>query len=263
MIAIWYNRGYKCSEKECHKKFSITTGTVFENTKIKLSLWYATIYMASAHKKGISSHQLSRDLGVTQKTAWFMLMRIREAMKERNPQMLIGITQADETFVGGKNKNRHADKKVELSQGRNVKDKTPVFGLLNNGSVNTQVVVDTKVFTLKPIIRKMVEKGSIIVTDEWGAYNGINSDFQHEVVKHKESNYTTITSFHTNGIEGYWSQFKRAIYGIYHHVSPKHLQRYCNEFSYRFNTRVIKDTNRFSLSLTKINGRLTYKKLIQ
>jgi transposase-like protein len=167
------NRGYKCSEKECHKKFSITTGTVFENTKIKLSLWYATIYMASAHKKGISSHQLSRDLGVTQKTAWFMLMRIREAMKERNPQMLISITQADETFVGGKNKNKHADKKVELSQGRSVKDKTPVFGLLNNGSVNTQVVVDTKVFTLKPIIRKMVEKGSIIVTDEWGAYNGI------------------------------------------------------------------------------------------
>ncbi|KAA6334346.1 hypothetical protein EZS27_017331 [termite gut metagenome] len=250
-------------KKNVTKNSVITTGTVFENTKIKLSLWYATIYMASAHKKGISSHQLSRDLGVTQKTAWFMLMRIREAMKERNPQMLIGITQADETFVGGKNKNRHADKKVELSQGRNVKDKTPVFGLLNNGSVNTQVVVDTKVFTLKPIIRKMVEKGSIIVTDEWGAYNGINSDFQHEVVKHKESNYTTITSFHTNGIEGYWSQFKRAIYGIYHHVSPKHLQRYCNEFSYRFNTRVIKDTNRFSLSLTKINGRLTYKKLIQ
>jgi transposase-like protein len=257
------NRGYKCSEKECHKKFSITTGTIFENTKIKLSLWYAAIYIASAHKKGISSHQLAKDLGITQKSAWFMLMRIREGMKERNPKMLVGTTQADETFVGGKNRNRHNDKKVELSQGRSVKDKTPVFGLLNNGSVNTQVVADTKAITLKPIIKEMVEKGSIIVTDEWGAYNGINSDFQHEVVKHKESNYVSTTGFHTNGIEGYWSLFKRGIYGIYHHASPKHLQRYCNEFSYRFNTRVIKDTDRFSLSLTKINGRLTYKNLIQ
>lgn len=256
------NRGYKCSEKECRKKFSITTGTIFENTKIKLSLWYAAIYIASAHKKGISSHQLARDLGVTQKTGWFMLMRIREAMTERNPQMLNGSTQADETFVGGKNKNRHQSKKVELSQGRSVKDKTPIFGLLNNGVVNTQVVTDTKAATLKPIIAAMVEKGSIVVTDEWGAYNGLNSTHQHEVVKHNEGNYVSTTGFHTNGLEGYWSLFKRGIYGIYHHTSPKHLQRYCNEFSYRFNTRGVEDTERFTLSLTKIDGRLTYKTLI-
>lgn len=129
------NRGYKCSEKECYKKFSVTTGTIFENSKIKLSLWYAAIYIASAHKKGISSHQLSRDLGVTQKTAWFMLMRIREAMQDKSPELLSGTVAADETYVGGNNKNRHTNKKVEHSQGRSTKDKTPVFGLISNGQV--------------------------------------------------------------------------------------------------------------------------------
>lgn len=256
------NRGYKCADKDCYKKFTVTVGTVFENSKIKLNLWFAAIYLATAHKKGISSLQLHRDLGITQKTAWFMLHRIREMLREKKSNLLQGEVQADETFVGGKNRNRHTDKKVEFSQGRSVKDKTPVLGLLSNGRVNTTVVPDTKAGTLKPIIQKMVEKGSIIVTDEWGAYNGLSSDYQHEVVKHNEGQYIS-NGFHTNSMEGFWSLFKRGIFGIYHHASPKHLHRYCDEFSYRYNTRKINDGDRFTASLAQVNGRLTYKQLVQ
>lgn len=254
------NRGFKCSSKDCRKKFTVKVGTIFENSKVKLRLWYAAIYLCTAHKKGISSLQLHRDLGVTQKTAWFMLHRIREMIREKNPQMLEGETQADETYVGGKNKNRHNDKKIPNSQGRSVKDKTPVFGMINKGKVTTQVVSDTKEKTLKPIIDKMIKKGEILVTDEWNGYNSVSSTHEHHVIKHKEQQYMK-DGFHTNSIEGFWSLLKRGIYGIYHQVSPSHLTRYCDEFSYRYNTREIKDCERFVHSLGSIEGRLTYNQL--
>ena len=255
------NRGYKCSDKDCRKKFTVTVGTVMENSKIKLNLWFAAIYIATAHKKGISSLQLSRDLGVTQATAWFMLHRIREMLKMNKPELMEGEIQADETFVESKNKNRHQDKKVENSQGRSTKDKTPVFGLMNDGQVTIGVVPDTKAVTLKPIIAEMVQKGAIVVTDEWGAYNGLSEDYQHEVLKHNADEFVNENGFHTNSIEGFWSLLKRDIFGIYHQVSPKHLNRYCDEFSYRYNTRGAKDNERFSNSLTHTEGRLTYKEL--
>ncbi len=256
------NRGYKCANKECYKKFSVTVGTVFENSKIKLSLWFAAIYLATAHKKGISSLQLHRDLGVTQKTAWFMLHRIREMMKIKAPEMLKGEVQADETFIGGKNKYRHENKKIYGIQGRSVQDKTPVFGLLNEGKVKTTIVPDTKAKTLKPIIASLVEKKSIIITDEWLGYRGLNKEYRHKVINHKNNEYVK-NGYHTNGIEGFWSLFKRGIYGIYHYASPKHLDRYTNEFSYRYNSRNITDIERFDESLTKVNGRLKYKDLIK
>jgi transposase-like protein len=255
-------RGHKCANSECYKKFTVTVGTVFESSKIKLNIWFAAIYLATAHKKGISSLQLHRDLGVTQKTAWFMLHRIREMLREKGSLILTGETQVDETFVGGKNKNRHADKKIENSQGRSVKDKTPVFGLLNNGTVKTQVVPDTKAKTLRPIIEKMVEKGSIVVSDEWLGYTGLSKEYQHEVVKHNEGRFVN-NGFHTNSMEGFWSLFKRGIFGIYHYASPKHLGRYTDEFTYRYNTRKLEDKDRFVSSLKSVDGRLTYKQLIQ
>lgn len=254
-------RGYKCSNKECYKKFSIRVGTIFENSKIKLRLWFAAIYLCTAHKKGISSLQLHRDLGVTQKTAWFMLMRIREMVRQNNPVMLEGESQADETFVGGKNKNRHESKKVKNSQGRSVKDKTPVLGIVSDKKVRTFVVPDTKAKTLKPLINKTVKSGSILVTDEWKAYLSMSQDYDHKVVKHKEKQYV-MNGFHTNSIEGFWSILKRGIYGIYHNVSREHLSRYCDEFSYRYNTRELKDSQRFANSLENIESRLTYKQLI-
>lgn len=251
---------YKCSG--CKKKFSVITGTVFEHLRIPLNIAFAAVYLATAHKKGISSCQLARDLGITQKSAWFVLHRIREMLKDKQPQILTGTVEGDETFVGGKNKNRHASKKIEGSQGRSGKDKTPVFGLLERGgNVKTHVVTDTTAKSLKPIIEEMVEQGAILITDEWGAYNGLNANYSHEVIKHNENEYVRGL-VHTNTIEGFWSLFKRGIFGIYHYASPKHLHRYTDEFSYRYNTRGINDQDRFSESLTKIDGRLTYNQLI-
>lgn len=255
------NRGFKCGD--CKKKFTVTVGTIFEHSKIKLNTWFAAVYLCTAHKKGISSLQLHRDLGITQKTAWFMEHRIREMLRSKNsPLLLEGTVQADETFVGGKNKNRHADKKVEKSQGRSVKDKTPVFGLENDGKVNLKVIPNTQAKTLKPIIKNLVKKGAIVITDEWGGYNGLSKDYNHKVLNHKEGEYVK-DGFTTNSIDGFWSLLKRGIFGIYHSTSPQHLHRYCDEFSYRYNTRKIDDSDRFMVSLTKVDGRLTYKQLTE
>jgi len=252
----------KC--KDCRERFTVTVGTMFEGSHLPLRKWFIATYIFASHKKGISSHQLARDLGITQKTAWFVLGRLRNSFKVKT-KVKFGSTptQADESYFGGKNKNRHASKKVKESQGRSTKDKTPVFGLLNSGLVNISVVPDTKSKTLKPIIASMVEKGAIMVTDEWTAYNGLNKDYQHEVLKHNEGQFINDNNFHTNGIEGFWSLMKRGIFGIYHSASAKHLNKYCDEFAYRYNTRKTTDGNRFSLSLLNAEDRLTYKELIQ
>lgn len=283
------NRGYKCKAKECHKKFTVTTGTVFENTKIELRYWFAAIYLATAHKKGISSLQLSRDLNITQKTAWFLLHRIRLMLTNNAPQMLEGGVEVDETFVGGKNKNRHANKKIEGSQGRSAADKTPVVGIAQkseftiverphkviagktvkervytkHSTVTLEVVKNTEAATLHPIMFKNVKADSKIVTDAYRSYNGLSANYDHVSIKHTDGNYITVGDDHTNTIEGFWSLLKRGIIGIYHQVSPKHLHRYCHEFGYRYNTRVVKDVIRFEDSIKNINGkRLTYKQLI-
>lgn len=252
---------YKC--KDCRERFTVTVKTMFEGSHIPLRKWFIAIYIFSSHKKGISSHQLARDLGITQKSAWFVLGRLRHSFDQKAPiKQFTGITEADETFIGGKNRNRHADKKVKNSEGRSLKDKTPVLGLLNDGKVSLEVIPDTKAKTLKPIIEAMVKKGEIVVTDEWGGYNGLNAEFQHEVVKHNEENYVTDSGLTTNGLEGFWSLLKRGIYGIYHQVSAKHLHQYCSEFSYRFNSRETSDAERFNLAVANATERLKYKALI-
>jgi transposase-like protein len=250
---------YKC--KDCRERFTVTVGTMFEGSHISLRKWFIAIYIFSSHKKGISSHQLAKDLGITQKSAWFMLGRLRNSFQVKTTKQFTGVTEADETFMGGKNKNRHADKKVEFSQGRSVKDKTPVFGLLNEGKVTTGVVTDTKAKTLRPIIEEMVKKGEIIVTDEWNGYKGLSPEYKHEVVKHNEERYVTDSGLSTNSLEGFWALLKRGIYGIYHQVSAKHLNKYCDEFAYRYNTRETNDSDRFNLSVVNATERLTYKAL--
>lgn len=256
------NRGYKCAAKTCYKKFSVTVGSIYENSKVPLRIWYAAMYLVTAHKKGISSLQLSRDLGLTQKTAWFVLHRVRDMVKMKAPNKLRNVVEVDETYVGGKNKNRHADKKVLASQGRSVKDKTPVLGVIERkGVVHTFVVPDTKASTIKPIISALVTTGSIMITDEWHSYNTLKSHFNHVVINHKDNEYVR-GAFHTNSIEGFWSLLKRGIYGIYHQVSAKHLQRYCEEFAYRYNTRNIKDCDRLEFTIANCEGRLKYKDLI-
>ena len=168
---------YKC--KGCRERFTVTIKTMFEGSHIPLRKWFIAIYIFSLHKKGVSSHQLASDLGITQKSAWFMLCRIRKAFAPKKQRAKIdGAVSCDETFVGGKNKNRHNDKKIPASQGRSVKDKTPVFGMKHiGGDIHTRVVPDTKASTLKPIISEMMQNGSIVVTDEWLGYSGLSKDF--------------------------------------------------------------------------------------
>jgi len=254
---------YKCSSKECHKKFTVTKGTVFENTNIPLNTWFAAVYLATAHKKGISSLQLSRDLGITQKTAWFMLHRIRKAFTVNAPEMLENLVEMDETYIGGKAANKTNKQRKKLKEGTGYINKTPVFGILErNGNVIVQPVTEAKGETLMPIITQRVSADAICVTDGFGGYKDLKNSFKaHEIINHAQNEYSRGI-YHTNTIEGFWSLLKRGIYGIYHQVSPKHLHRYCDEFAYRYNSRKLPDNERFSLSLKHIDGRLTYKKLI-
>lgn len=271
-------RGYKCSDSACYKKFTVTTGTYFHSSKLPLRVWFGAIYLCTAHKKGVSSHQLARDLGVTQKTAWFVLHRVREMLKDKAPQMITGEVQADETFIGGSEENKHqsaiakrkkADEKREndklgiktsLKGGRSL-SKQGVIGVINDGKVIAKPVPDTTSKTLIDFISENVEKGATVVTDEYQGYQKLKVDFTHVTVKHRLGEYTN-GKLHTNSIEGFWSQLKRGIYGIYHQVSPKHLGAYCNEFAYRYNTRKVTDQERFFNTLTLAHGRLTYEDLI-
>lgn len=194
-----------------------------------------------------------------------MAHRIRFALKTKSfDAQMDGIVQADETFMGGKNKNRHADKKVPDSQGRSVKDKTPVLGMVDDeGRVRTQVIPNTQAATIKPIIKQMVKEGTILVTDEWQAYRDLRKQYLHVVVNHNEGKYVN-GPYSTNRIEGFWSLLKRGVYGIYHQVSAKHLHRYCDEFSFRYNSREVNAVERFEASIQDVSGcRLKYRDLIK
>lgn len=215
---------YKC--KSTGKYFNVRTSTIFDNTKIPLQKWFLALYVFSSHKKGISSHQLAKDISVTQKSAWFLLHRLRYAFDHPNFKAILGEhMEIDETFVGGKNKNRHKGKKVENSQGRSYKDKTPVLGMIQReGNLITHVVPDTKQETVEPIINRCVKEGTTVYTDEWQAYNNLGERYSHHRVNHGAKEYVNIMAS-TNGIENFWSHFKRGIDGIYQWVSRPHLQR--------------------------------------
>jgi len=252
---------YKC--KNTGKYFNVRTNTIFDNTKIPLQKWFLALYVFSSHKKGISSHQLARDISVTQKSAWFLLHRLRYAFDHPNFQKTLGnVVEIDEAFIGGQAKNKHANKKNKNADGNTLHEQQPVIGMRErDGNVVCIVVPDRNKETLLPIIRNVVEKESYIMTDDYPAYNDLRKDYIHQTVNHSAKEYVNAMA-HTNGIENFWSHLKRGIDGIYHWVSKEHLQSYVDEFTLRFNTRKLATQGRFDLILSAVaNKRLTYNDL--
>ena len=254
-----FSGNYKCVD--CQKRYNVKDGTMFEGSHIGLHKWFIAIYIFSMHKKGISSHQLASDLGITQKSAWYMLHRIRFAFKSNLYFTSDCVVEIDETFVGGESKNKQEYKKTRNERGGTVSTKVPVLGILDrHGDVTAMSVPDTHKNTLLPEIFDRVEQGAVIMTDSLPAYKGLNKAYTHLSVNHKSGEYVKGIA-HTNGIENFWSHMQRGIIGIYHHVSPKHLDQYCNEFSYRYNVRKQSVNERFNYSLMN-SQRLMYKTLI-
>ena len=263
---------FRCNK--CGKNFSVTVGTIFENTKISLRKWFLAMYLISCHKKGISSVQLATDIKVTQKTAWFILHKVRTLFAQDDNVVLSGVVECDEMYLGGRETNKHEIKKTKGTQG-GAKTKTPVFGMTmkwktedvdtETGEVKEKThtyevakkVVDTKSSTIIPLIRHFVADGSTVVTDESSVYNGLNAHYNHVFVCHSEKEFT-VGSFTTNGIEGFWGHFKRVIFGTYHFVSKTYLERYIDEAVYRFNTKELKESDRFSYMFRKAIGTVKY-----
>lgn len=229
---------------------------MFEGSHVSLRKWFYAIYIFLSHKKGISSTQLAKDIRVTQKTAWFMLERIRHELHGKFVTLFKDMTQVDETYVGGRNKGS-----VKNNQGRSLKTKTPVIGLLSHEYMQTFVTPNTSSKILKSMIYGLVKHGSTVMTDGWKGYKGISKEYEHKVVEHSTGEYVK-DGFHTNSIEGFWSHLKHGIMGIYSKVSPKHLFRYCDEFAFRYNTRAFSDIERFTLFVVSIYKRIKYHDLI-
>lgn len=250
---------YKC--KNSGKYFTVTTGTMFGGTKVGLPLWFCAIYLVTSHKKGISSAQLGRDLGISQKTAWFMLQRIRKCFGIENYNDLDGVVEADESFYGGLNKNRHKDKKIKNSQGRACVDKTPVLGLLQrDGKLTAVVTKNTSRGEIQPVIRKYVKPDTLFITDDWKGYRNM-PEYNHYVVKdYKERVHDSY--IHTNNIEGAWKIMKNSLRDMYNSVSQKYLQIYVDEFVFRFNTRTMEAGVRFNYLLLNSDTRTRYKDLM-
>ena len=235
----------------CNTSFSVTVQTVFHKTQLDLQKWFLAISIILNAKKGISSRQLARDLGVNKDTAWYMQMRIRKAMTQGS-ELLKGIIEADETYIGGKNKNRHKSKRIEGTQGRSTKDKVPVFGTLERGgNIKAGKVENVQSKTLKRAIKENVEKGSKIMTDEWIGYKDLSDHFIHEFISHSQEEYRR-GDCHVNTIEGFWSLLKRGIMGQYHKLSKKWLNKYVDEFTFRYNNR--KNLSIFDLTIRRSLG---------
>lgn len=259
---LGYRGRYVC--RYCKKKFSPTVGTIFENSKIGLRKWFIAMYLISSHKKGISSNQLAKDIRVTQKTAWYMLHKIRTLFYQDDP-ILDGDIEIDEVYIGGREYLKHKSKKVEGTQGRSTKTKTPIFGLLVRGKTSKVYAIkvpQTDRRTLLPIVSHICKQGSRLYTDESASYFPLSSmGYDHKVVNHKVSQYVSGSTY-TNSIEGFWGHLKRMVMGIYHKVSRDHIQAYINESVWRWNNRDRSEGQRFNDMFNRSLHKVTYAMII-
>ena len=254
-----YNR-WQCSKRHDKRQFTAKTGTIFEDSPLGLDKWLCAMWLVVNCKNGVSSYEVHRALGVTQKTAWFMDHRIRLALTMGSVEKLSGEVEADETFIGGKARNMHAAKRAHRITGTGGKDKTAVLGILERGGkVRATIVPNRKKRALQPEVRKHVEAGSSLYTDALKSYDGLN-EFEHGVIDHAVK--YVDGKIHTNGMENFWSLLKRCINGTYVSVEPFHLFRYLDAQVYRFNSRKLNDRERFGIAVAGILGkRVTFKQL--
>ena len=254
--SIWQCKG-------CRKQYSAKMGTIFEDSPIPLDKWFCALWMIVSAKNGVSSYEIGRCLGVTQKTAWFMMHRIRFALQQGSlDRKLMGEVEVDETYIGGKARNMHTDKRLKMQRADGYFRKAVVVGMLERkGEVCTTVINAASARNLKAEINKHVVPGSALFTDQLHSYIGMRKEYAHQVINHAEE--YVRGNVHTNSIENFWSLLKRGIKGTYVSVEPFHLFRYLDEQSFRFNTRKDNDQGRFMQALSTINGkRVTYQELI-
>ncbi len=262
-IVYRYKSGKRFFCYGCKYKFTLKMGTIFESTKLPLIKWFMAMYLVANNKKGISSYQLADTIGVSQKTAWFMLTKVRTVFKDMDDSQLEGVVMCDETFVGGKNKNRHIDKKFKYTKGRDFPDKVTVMGLVEmDGNARLFAISKTSKEVLLPIIYKNVKENSSVVTDEWKSYRKLNKNYDHQKVDHSKKEFMNDCGFSTNCVEGLWSIVKRTYNGTYHNMSKKHIQRYMDEIAFRYNTRQYNSEERLNLIMGRIAFTLTQKQII-
>jgi transposase-like protein len=261
-------RMWECKEKHEKRQFSAKVGTIFEDSPLSLDKWFVAIWMIANCKNGVSSYEVHRALGVTQKTAWFMLHRIRLAMQTGSFIRSGGEFEADETFVGGKSKNMSKTRRAKTITGSGVAGKEVVMGVLRRGTeaepskVTAEHVPNRKKNTVQAKVRAVAEPGSVVNTDSLASYNDLAKDYVHGVVDHAVE--FVRDNVHTNGMENFWSLFKRALKGTYVSVEPAHLNKYVVEQTFRFNERKDVDGGRFRKVLGSVAGkRLTYRDLTQ
>ena len=265
---IQTRRIWRCSQQHDRRQFSVKIGTVMEDSPLGLDKWMVAIWLLANAKNGISSYELGRAIGITQKSAWFMLHRVRLAMQDTSTRKLGGEVELDETFIGGKARNMHFRKRerMGITQGRSMAGKVAVLGLLERNKekcsrIRLAQIPSNKRRHLMPHVEQLVEKGSTVHTDSLPSYISLQTDYVHNVIDHAEAYVNG--NVHTNGLENFWSLLKRAIKGTYVSVEPFHLFRYLDEQSFRFNNRKMTDAERFAHAAATIVGkRLTYKALI-